>query len=63
MLNSSMPAPERHDPVLGLLGDCNLKGELADQAVAQLQPKNVRNTHEDWQVKTTPKGRSGDVCS
>lgn len=58
-----MPASERHAPVLLLVGDSNLDGELARQGVAQLQPTDpARNPNAVWQVKTTCFGLGGDVC-
>ena len=62
LLKVMMPASERYEPVLALVGDCNLTRNLAYRAIAQLQPRDLRNTGEVWQVKTTRRGRSGDVC-
>ena len=61
-LKAGMPAPERHDPVLLLAGDCNLPSYLAEQGVAHLQPQDVANADEVWQVKTTTNDCLGDAC-
>ena len=44
LLKVMMPASERYEPVLALVGDCNLTRNLADMAIAQLQPRDLRNT-------------------
>ena len=49
-LKAKMAASERHEPVQVLVGDCNLTSHNVDLAVAQLQPADLRNTGEVWQV-------------
>jgi hypothetical protein len=61
-LKTEMPASERHEPLQVLLGDCNLNKHFAEVGLTRHVPPMVPTTSDVWQVKTTPCGKSGDVC-
>ena len=55
-------ALERPQPALILVGECNLKEEGAEVALASLQPCGAANLREYWHVHPTAHGSDGNLC-
>ena len=55
-------ATEQHDPVMLLVGDCNLTPEYARNAVSASNSPAPQTLSSIWMVAATAKGLGGDLC-
>ena len=62
VMHHRVPAEERHQAALLLVGDCNLTEEFAKISVASLQRDEAKSDNDVWAVMGTAMALGGDIC-